>query len=80
MYFLQLILVKSNKCIKFLLSNLIISASKSEYFVDRDFLKKVVIGGIVSYHLLPDDFQLDTNKIRHGKITSGFFQTIALLT
>jgi hypothetical protein len=43
------------------------SASKSEYFVGRDFLKKVVIGDIVSYHLLPDDFQLDTNKVRHGE-------------
>jgi hypothetical protein len=44
-----------------------VGASKSEYLVGRDFLKKVVIGGIVSYHLLPDDFQLDTNKVRHGK-------------
>ncbi len=45
-------------------------------------MKKVVIeGGVVGYHFLPVDFQLDTNKIlRQGKITSGFFQTIALLT
>ena len=40
-------------------------ASKSEYFLGRDCLKKGVFGGVVGHHLLPIDFQLDAKQ--HGK-------------
>ena len=40
-------------------------ASKSEYFVGRDSLKKGVFGGVVGYHLLLIDFQSDAKQ--HGK-------------
>ena len=52
-----------------------VGASTSGYFVVRDSLKKGVFGGVVGYHLLLIDFQLDAKQ--HG---SGFFQTVSLLT
>ena len=40
-------------------------ASESGYFVGRDSLKKSVFWGVVGYHLLLIDFQLDAKQ--HGK-------------
>ena len=42
-----------------------VGASTSGYFVVRDSLKKGVFGGVVGYHLLLIDFQLDAKQ--HGK-------------
>ena len=42
-----------------------VGASKSGHFVGRDSLKKGVFEGVVGYHLLLIDFQLDAEQ--HGK-------------